>query len=148
MGGLFSSSAPKADPAAYLADKFKEVFETERFLSVFDVFVGENGLVQVSVLFSDGTIQSWGSMFQVGGKWVSGPRFSKSDNTRLESYALTVKVRQQGAGIDSSNSSALENAFKHKGIPIDLRVGHKYMCTLVEKARLLTGSTKESFEEC
>jgi hypothetical protein len=149
MGGLFSSSAPASNDIQKLASAFEKVYQSNGFAKVIDVFVGENGTVQILVLYGgSGSLQSWGTTTQGAAIWASGPKFSMNDNSMLTNWTLGVKYRQQGDGVDSNKSDELEKALAKCGIPMDLKMGHKYVCGLVEKARILTGSSKESYEEC
>jgi hypothetical protein len=144
MGGLFSS--PPADNTSAAASSFAQVYATSGFVKVFDVFVGENGLVQILVQYPDGTMQSWGTTL-ARPNWVAGPKFGLNDNDKLTQLASGIKLRQQG-GIDSHSSDALEKAIAKGGVPMDLRTGYKFTCALVAKARILTGNAKESYEQC
>lgn len=148
MGGLFSSPAPASNDIEKLASAFETVYQSNGFAKVIDVFVGENGLAQILVLYGgDASLQSWGATTQ-GASWASGPKFSTNDNSVLTNWSSSVKYRQQGGGVDSNKSDALEKALAKRGIPMDLKMGHKFVCGLVEKGRILTGSSKESYEEC
>jgi hypothetical protein len=148
MGGLFSSPTSASGDIEVLASAFARVYESNGFAKVLDVFVGENGGAQILVLYGGtASLQSWGATLQ-SGTWSGGPKFTMNDNAQLISWSQGVKYRQSGKGIDSNKSDALEQALAKKGVPMDLKMGRKYVCGLVEKARLLSGSERLDYEEC
>lgn len=145
MGGLFSSPSPVSEDS--LANSFVRVYKANGFAKVLDVFVGENGYAAILVMYGDGKLQSWGTMGK-SAKWAAGPKFSMTENSQLISWAEGVKFRQKGKGIDSAKSGDLEESLSANGVPLDVKMGRKYTCGLVQKARILTGSTQADYEEC
>lgn len=149
MGGLFSSSAPSSkDPATVAARNVFAEYTRRGFAKVIDVFVGDGGEVQIIVIYPDTDIQSLGAA-SLQGQVLAGPKFQATTDmgSNVKQLGLTLKLRQQ-AGIDSSATSSLEHALKAQGVPLELRMGYKYLCVLAEKYRTLTGEAKQDFEQC
>lgn len=147
MGGLFSSPASSSDSSNALATSFARVYKSNGFAKVIDVFVGESEYAAILVLYGDGKLQSWGTMMKTA-SWLPGPKFSMTDTAQLVSWAEGIKVRQSGKGIDSAKSAALEQSLSANGVPLDVKMGRRYVCGLVQKARILSGSSQAQYEEC